>query len=119
MATGWFGGRRGQPMFITKKHLSRRAVLRGLGSTIALPFLEAMVPAQTVLRSTAASPRSRLACIEVVHGSAGSTEYGVKQNLWGPAKEGSDFEFGTIVKPLEPFRDYVTIVSHTACGAVM
>ena len=60
-------------MFITKKHISRRTVLRGMGAIVALPFLEAMVPAMTPLRRTAASPKTRLACIEIVHGSAGST----------------------------------------------
>ena len=104
-------------MFITKKTLSRRTVLRGMGSVIALPFLEAMLPAQTPLRKSAASPKSRLACIEVVHGSAGSTTYGMEKNLWSPAQTGSNFEFGTIIKPLEPLRDYVTIVSGTDCRA--
>jgi len=107
-------------MFITKKHVSRRTVLRGMGAAVALPFLESMVPAQTPAGRTAAAGRkSRLACIEIVHGSAGSTEYGLKEALWTPAKEGSDFQFGTIIKPLEPLRDYVTIVSHTDCGAAM
>jgi len=78
-------------MFITKKHISRRTVLRGMGAAVALPFLESMVPAQTALRKTAATPKSRLTCIEVVHGSAGSTDYGVEANLWMPAKE-RDFE---------------------------
>ena len=100
-------------MFITKKHLSRRTVLRGMGTALALPFLEAMVPAQTLLRKTAAGPRSRLLCIEMVHGSAGSTQDGIDKNLWMPAKEGADFEFTPILKPLEPFRDYVTVVSQT------
>lgn len=106
-------------MFITKKHISRRTVLRGMGAAIALPFLEAMVPAQTPLRKTAASGKSRLACIEVVHGSAGSTEYGLKEALWTPKQEGSNFEVGKILKPVESFRDYLTIVSHTDCGAAM
>src|SRR5437762_6612867 len=100
-------------MFITKRHIPRRTFLSGMGAAIALPFLESMVPAQTPLRKTAASPRSRLTCIEQVHGSAGSTAEGTAQNLWMPAKEGSDFEFGMIVKPLEAYRDYVTIVSQT------
>src|SRR6187401_1588691 len=56
-------------MFISKNHLSRRAVLRGLGVTISLPLLEAMVPAQTPLRQTAAAPKTRLACIEIPHGA--------------------------------------------------
>lgn len=103
-------------MYITKKHLSRRTVLRGMGAAVALPFLEGMVPAATPLRHTAASPRSRLSCIEVVHGSAGSTDYGTRQNLWKPATQGSDFEFSPILTPLESFRDYTTIVSQTDCG---
>src|SRR5205823_3513753 len=102
-------------MFITRKHLSRRTVLRGMGAMVSLPFLEAMVPAQTRLSQTAASPRSRLACIEVVHGDAGSTSYGTDKNLRIPAKEGSDYEFTKILKPLEPFRDYLTVVSMMDC----
>ena len=69
-------------MFITKKHLSRRAVLRGLGSAVALPLLDSMVPAQTPLRNTAAAPRTRLACIEMVHGAAGSTQDGSSKHYW-------------------------------------
>jgi uncharacterized protein DUF1552 len=106
-------------MFISKKHISRRTLLRGMGATIALPFLESMVPAQTPLKNTAATPRSRFAPVEVVHGSAGSTVYGVDNGLWSPKKEGADFEFGTIIKPLETFREYITIVSNTDCGAAM
>jgi len=105
-------------MFITKKHISRRTVLRGMGAAVALPFLESMVPAQTALRKTAATPKSRLTCIEVVHGSAGSTDYGVEANLWMPAKE-RDFEMPSILKPIEPFRDYLTIVSQTDCAMAM
>ena len=100
-------------MYITQKHLSRRTVLRGMGATMALPFLEAMVPAQTLLRKTAAAPKIRLACIEMVHGSAGSTVYGLERNLWVPAKDGADFEFTPILKPVEPFRDALTVVTHT------
>jgi hypothetical protein len=100
-------------MFITHKHLSRRTVLKGMGATVALPFLEAMVPAQTLTRKTAASSRVRLCCIEMVHGSSGSTQYGLEQNLWMPSAAGRDFEFTPILKSLEPFRDYVTVVTHT------
>ncbi len=103
-------------MFITKKHLSRRTVLHGMGATIALPFMESMVPALTPLRKTAAAPRSRFAAIEIVHGSAGSTVYGKKKNLWSPPEEGSDFELTKILKPLEPFREYTTIISDTDCA---
>ncbi len=100
-------------MFITKTYLSRRTVLRGMGATIAMPFLDAMVPAQTPLRRTAAAPRTRLACIEMVHGCAGSTQYGIDNHYWMPASEGAGFEFTTILKPLEPFRDYLTVVTQT------
>jgi len=100
-------------MIITHTHLSRRTVLRAMGTTLALPFLDAMVPAQTLARKTAAAPRIRLACIEMVHGSAGSTQYGLEQNLWMPATTGPDFEFTPILKSLEPFREYVTVVTHT------
>jgi hypothetical protein len=84
-----------------------------MGATIALPFLESMIPAQTALRKTAASPRSRLSCIEMVHGSAGSTQDGVDKHYWMPEKEGSDFDFTMILKPLEPYRDYITVVTQT------
>ena len=100
-------------MFITKKHLSRRTFLTGMGATVALPFLESMVPAQTPTRQTAAAPRPRLACIEMVHGSAGSTQDGIDKHYWEPEKEGRDFDFTMILKPLEPFRDYVTLVTRT------
>jgi hypothetical protein len=100
-------------MFITKKHLSRRTVLRGMGTALALPLLDAMVPAQTPLSQTAAAPRTRLACIEMVHGSAGSTGEGTTKHYWSPEKEGADFEFSQTLEPLKPYRDYITIVSDT------
>ena len=100
-------------MFITKKHLPRRTVLRGMGTAIALPLLDAMLPAQTPLSKTAAFPRSRLACIEIVHGAAGSTVEGSNKHYWSPEKTGSDFEFTQTLKPLEPFREHITIVSDT------
>ena len=96
-------------MFNTKMQLDRRTVLRGMGATIALPFLDAMVAAQTPLRKS----KVRLAAIEIVHGSAGSTVEGVKKHYWSPVKEGADFEFTPSLKSLEPFRDYVTVVSNT------
>ena len=74
-------------MFITKKHISRRTMLRGMGAAVSLPFLESMVPAATPLAQTAASPRSRFAAIEIVHGSAGSTVHGTDSNLWTPQRK--------------------------------
>ena len=100
-------------MFITKKHISRRTVLRGMGAAVALPFLESMVPAQTPLRQTAAVSPTRLCAIEMVHGAAGSTRLGQKMNLWSPAKEGADFEITPTLMSLEPFQEYLTIVTNT------
>ena len=100
-------------MFITRKHLSRRTVLQGMGVTLALPWLEAMLPAQTLTRRTAAVPRTRLAAIEMVHGSAGSTGAGTRLNYWSPATTGKDFEITPILRSLAPHQDYLTVVSHT------
>ncbi len=92
--------------------LSRRSVLRGIGATVALPFLDAMVPARRA--SAAAAPRRRLVCVEMVHGSAGSSAIGVKKNLWAPAAVGREFDLSpTSLRALEPYRDILTIVSNT------
>src|SRR6202162_3670565 len=100
-------------MYITKKHLSRRTVLRGMGVSLALPLLDSMVPAQTPLSKTAAAPKARLACIEMVHGAAGSTGEGTNKHYWAPEKTGRDFEWSQSLEPLAPYRDYITIVSNT------
>ena len=103
-------------MYLPKKHISRRAVLRGMGATVALPFLDAMVPARTLLAKTAAAGKTRLACIETVHGAAGSTQIGLAKNLWSPAAVGRTFDLApSSMAPLEPFRDYLTIISNTDC----
>jgi hypothetical protein len=101
-------------MYLTNKHLSRRTVLKGMGVTLALPFLEAMTPARNAWGAAAAGKKIRLVCIEMVHGSAGSSAIGIQKNLWAPAAQGSGFDLGpTSLKALEPFREYVTIVSNT------
>jgi hypothetical protein len=104
-------------MFLTQKHLSRRTVLRGVGATIALPFFESMVPAGSVLAKTPAAraaARTRLVCIEQVHGAAGISEYGLAKNLWIPAATGRRFDISQgNLSPLETFRDQLTIVSNT------
>src|SRR6476646_9781670 len=103
-------------MYLEKKHVSRRTVLRGMGATVALPFLDAMVPARTLLASSAAAGKTRLACIEQVHGAAGSTQIGLAKNLWSPAAVGRTFDLTpSSMAPLEPFRDYLTIISNTDC----
>jgi hypothetical protein len=100
--------------YLTKKHISRRAVLKGMGVTMALPLLDAMVPSGTAWASTAAAGKVRLACIEMVHGCAGSTAYGLANNLWAPKTGGRAFDLSaTSLSPLEPYRDYITIVSNT------
>ncbi len=100
-------------MFITKTHISRRAALRGLGATVALPFLDAMIPARTAFAKTGLG-KIRLSAIEMVHGSAGSTAIGIEKNLWAPAKVGTDFDLTpSVLSPLEPYRDYLTIISNT------
>ena len=91
-------------MFITKKHLSRRTVLRGVGAAVSLPFLEAMVPAATALANTAAAPKPRLGFFYFPHGAI--------MDSWTPAKVGSDFEVSPILAPLAPFRDKLTVVSN-------
>ncbi len=101
-------------MYITKKHVSRRTVLRGMGVTVALPFLDAMVPARTLLAKTAAAGSTRLSCIEMVHGSAGATVHGLAKHMWSPADVGRAFDLTpSSLSPLEPYRDYLTIVSNT------
>jgi hypothetical protein len=89
--------------FVTKKHLSRRAFLNGVGVTMALPFLESMLPAATPLAQTAARGRTRLGCIYFPHGAT--------MDKWTPEKEGSGFELTDILQPLTPFRDRVNVIS--------
>ena len=104
-------------MYLTGKHMPRRAVLKGLGVTIALPFLDAMTPAATALARGADGARPlRLVTMEMVHGVAGATTFGAKKNLWSPADGGSAFDLTpTALAPLEPYRDYLTVVSNTDC----
>ena len=91
-------------MFITKKHLTRRAVLRGAGTALALPLLDAMIPARTALAQTAANPTPRLGFIYFPHGAV--------MNHWTPAGEGKIGEFGAILKPLDPYKSMTTVFSN-------
>jgi hypothetical protein len=95
--------------FITKKHLSRRTLLRGAGVTLALPFLESMVPAQTLLKNTAANPKTRLGCFYVPHGA---TMY-----KWTPSTEGKGFEMSESLSPLEKYRDHLNVITNLAHAA--
>jgi hypothetical protein len=80
-------------------------------------LLDAMVPARTAWTKTASAAgfdRTRLVCVEMVHGSAGSTTWGAAQNLWSPAATGRSFDLGpSALSSLEPFRKYLTIISDT------
>ncbi|MCC6988195.1 MAG: DUF1552 domain-containing protein, partial [Acidobacteria bacterium] len=104
-------------MLLTRAPLSRRTALKGMGVTLALPFLDAMVPVAAsaqAARAAAAAKKVRLVAIEMVHGSAGSTAIGIEKNLWAPAQVGRNFDLGpSSLKPLEPYRDHITIVSNT------
>ena len=90
-------------MIITKKHLSRRTVLRGAGATLALPLLDAMVPALSAFSKTAAAPPRRLGIVYVPNG--------IVMDAWTPATDGADFEFSPALSPLEPFRDRVLVLT--------
>ena len=90
-------------MFITKKHLPRRTFLRGMGVTLALPLLDSMVPARTLLAQTAAKPMPRLGFVYVPHGAI--------MAQWTPDTVGSGIDFKSILKPLEEHRNYLNVVS--------
>jgi hypothetical protein len=96
-------------MFITKKHLSRRTVLKGAGVSLALPFLEAMVPAATALAQTAAAPKMRTAFFYIPHGAIMyNTSHGPAMDKWTPTGAGADFKLSPILDALEPYKKYVT-----------
>ena len=90
-------------MFITKKSLARRTFLRGAGTAMALPLLDAMIPASTALAATAANPVRRFGAVMVPMGAV--------MQQWTPPTTGTGFEFSPTLKPLEPFRDHVVVVS--------
>ena len=96
-------------MFNTKKHIPRRTFLRGVGVTVAMPLLDAMVPASTALARTAARPVPRFVGIWHPHGAS--------PGYWSPLQAGRDFEFSFITKPLEPFRDHTVLISGLDCTA--
>lgn len=91
-------------MFLTKKHLSRRTVLKGAGAVISLPLLDAMIPAGTALANTPAAIKPRLGFVYFPHGAV--------QKFWTPEGTGKNFQFSRILKPLEGMRDYVTVISN-------
>src|SRR5579871_3724966 len=91
-------------MFLSKKHISRRTVLQGVGASVALPLLDAMVPAGTAFAATTAGkPIRRFAFIGFPHGAI--------MDRWSPKETGTDYTMSDILKPLAPFRKHMTIVS--------
>ena len=101
---------------LTGKHLSRRTFLRGAGASVALPFLDSMVPAGRGFRNPAEG-FTRLVCVEESMGMAGGSLWGEQQHLFGPKQIGREFELGvqSQLKPLEAYREYLTVISNTDC----
>jgi len=96
-------------MFLTKKYLSRRTVLKGAGMTLALPLLDAMIPAATALAQTAAVPKMRMGFFYIPHGAImGNTSFGPDMDRWTPSGSGADYKLSPILKSLEPLKRYVT-----------
>ncbi len=103
--------------FITGKHISRRTMLKGMGASMGLPLLDAMVPASRPLSATEAgrsADSTRLVAIENVHGAAGCNDLGASLGLLSPKEEGKNFDLSlSSMNPLDPYRKYLTIVSDT------
>jgi hypothetical protein len=96
-------------MFITKKHLSRREVLKSAGVALGLPFLDAMVPAATALAQTAAAPKLRTGFFYMPHGAVmHNTSHGAAMDKWTPSGSGADFTLSPILASLEPYKKYVS-----------
>jgi hypothetical protein len=100
-------------MFLTKKHLSRRTLLKGAGVSLALPLLDAMIPAATALTQTAAARKLRAGFFYIPHGAImGNTSHGPQMDKWTPSGSGADFKLNTIMKALDPYKKYVISVSN-------
>src|SRR6202047_3150554 len=96
-------------MFITKKHISRRTVLKAAGVTLGLPFLDAMVPARTALAQTAAVPKMRMGFFYMPHGAIMyNTSHGPAMDKWTPSGSGANFKLSPILAALEPYKKYVS-----------
>jgi hypothetical protein len=96
-------------MIVSKMSLPRRTFLRGMGVTVALPFLDAMAPALSALAKTAAAPKTRLGFIYVANG--------VTMPHWRPNGTATNFELSPILSPLAPVRDQMVLVSGLANSA--
>ena len=100
-------------MYLTKKHLSRRTLLRGAGVSVGLPLLDAMIPAATALAKTAAAPKLRAGFFYIPHGAImWNTEHGKEMDHWTPSGAGADFKLSPILEPLEKHKHAVTSFSN-------
>lgn len=98
---------------LVRQPLDRRTFLQGMGALVALPYLDAMQPFARRGAAAAADP-TRMLFMEMVHGAAGCSPFGMTENLWAPAQIGSGFDLtGTSLSPLEPWRKYLSIISNT------
>jgi hypothetical protein len=109
--------------FLTKKHLSRRALLRGSGVALALPFLDAMVPASTALAQVDAMPKKRAGFFYLPHGTImNNTPFGADVDQWTSTGAGDSFKMGKMLSSLEPYKNYVTtfenLENNSALGSV-
>jgi hypothetical protein len=100
-------------MFITKKHLSRRTLLKGAGVSLALPLLDAMIPGATPLAQTAAARKLRMGFFYLPHGAImGNTSHGPAMDKWTPRGSGADFKLSPIMTPLEPYKNHVISIGN-------
>src|SRR2546421_466112 len=101
-------------MYLTRKHLSRRTLLRGMGGiSVGLPLLDAMIPAGTALAKTAAAPKLRAGFFYIPHGAdMGNTKHGKDMDRWTPSGAGADFKLSPILEPLEKHKHAVTSLSN-------
>src|SRR5215467_13091595 len=102
-------------MFLTRKNLSRRTVIRGTGVAVGLPLLDAMIPAATALAKTAAPPKLRAGFFYIPHGAVmWNTKHGKEMDRWTPSGAGADFKLNAIMEPLEKYKQHVTSFGNLA-----
>jgi hypothetical protein len=100
-------------MYLTRKHLSRRKALKGLGVSVGLPLLDAMIPAATALAQTAAAPKLRAGFFYIPHGAImWNTAYGPEMDHWTPSGSGENFKLSPIMEPLEAYKHMTASFSH-------
>jgi hypothetical protein len=110
-------------MYLRKKHLSRRTLLKGAGVGVALPLLDAMVPAGVALAQTAAAPKLRAGFFYIPHGAImNNTPHGAAMDHWTPSGAGADFALSPILSPLEPHKhrvySFAELINAASYGSV-